>query len=336
MFRQRNPDGTTAVQQKTTEAELRTAVEDAEKLAKQAHRGQVDLAGTTYWYHIRRVARACERHGPAAEAAAWLHDTVEDTRVTIAELEEAFPKEVWQAVQALTRRPGQTYRDYIEEMSDTKNRIAILVKLADLCDHAKHTPSAMTPGLARRYDMAYSRLVQRATAHRIRIPVDERRSPFVERVEADEKAKSDTVMTGRAPETPRTARKMLPGRKHPKASAPKTGKTERTPPSAPAAARPPGPEKAPAAAQTAQQRAARMAERATTKRDREPRSGKPRKPTPTRARADALRAANDRSPGRSKHESADAAGAPTGAPSVADATPAEAATAPRPTPEPRR
>ncbi|WP_245688038.1 hypothetical protein [Rhodococcus phenolicus] len=46
-----------------------------------------------------------------AVAAAWLHDVVEGTPVTLVDLEESFPAEVTTAVDALTRRPRPAYRE---------------------------------------------------------------------------------------------------------------------------------------------------------------------------------------------------------------------------------
>ncbi|WP_241665904.1 hypothetical protein [Prescottella subtropica] len=47
-----------------------------------------------------------------AVAVAWLHDVVEDTETTLADLEQSFLPEVTAAVDALTRRDGETPADY--------------------------------------------------------------------------------------------------------------------------------------------------------------------------------------------------------------------------------
>lgn len=51
-----------------------------------AHRGQVDKAGQPYITHPARVA-ARVAGDENAVAAAWLHDVVEDTGLTLADLE---------------------------------------------------------------------------------------------------------------------------------------------------------------------------------------------------------------------------------------------------------
>ena len=45
-----------------------------------------------------------------AKAVAFLHDTVEDTSVTIKDIRAEFPKEVADAVDALTHRRGMSYK----------------------------------------------------------------------------------------------------------------------------------------------------------------------------------------------------------------------------------
>lgn len=63
----------------------------AETLARAAHAGQVDKAGAPYAAHPARVAAAVAGD-PLAEAAAWLHDVIEDTGTTLADLRaEGFP-----------------------------------------------------------------------------------------------------------------------------------------------------------------------------------------------------------------------------------------------------
>lgn len=65
----------------------------AEQIAAAAHDGQVDKAGQPYIAHPARVA-ARVAGDERAVAAAWLHDVVEDTDVTLADLEQTFPADV--------------------------------------------------------------------------------------------------------------------------------------------------------------------------------------------------------------------------------------------------
>ena len=62
-----------------------TDVEAAKALATRAHSGQTDKAGLPYITHPERVAGRLDT--PEEQVVGWLHDTVEDTEVTIAEIE---------------------------------------------------------------------------------------------------------------------------------------------------------------------------------------------------------------------------------------------------------
>ena len=57
----------------------------ARLIAKLAHRGQVDKAGNDYFSHPEAVVAILET--PQEKVVGYLHDTVEDTEVTIEETE---------------------------------------------------------------------------------------------------------------------------------------------------------------------------------------------------------------------------------------------------------
>ena len=61
----------------------------AMRLCFEAHQGQVDKAGLPYPNHPLHVAE--QMTDEASCCVALLHDTVEDTPVTLAQLAEAFP-----------------------------------------------------------------------------------------------------------------------------------------------------------------------------------------------------------------------------------------------------
>jgi len=65
---------------------------------------------------------------------ALLHDVLEDTSVTMGDLRRAgHGDEVLQTLEALTRRKGEDYAEFIERVA--KNGLARRVKLADLADN---------------------------------------------------------------------------------------------------------------------------------------------------------------------------------------------------------
>ena len=86
-----------------TKQELVEMVDKAERLAIKAHAGQKDKAGKDYFEaHVAVVANGIIGD-PIAKAVAFLHDTVEDTSVTIEDIKAEFPKKVADAVDVLTQ-----------------------------------------------------------------------------------------------------------------------------------------------------------------------------------------------------------------------------------------
>lgn len=104
-------------------------VQIAYEIAKKAHAGQVDKAGVDYIQHPQTVASFVKT--PEEKAAAYLHDTLEDTDVTAEHLVNAkIPLNVVEAVQLLTHDKSQDYFEYLEKVK--QNPISKAVKLADL------------------------------------------------------------------------------------------------------------------------------------------------------------------------------------------------------------
>lgn len=107
----------------------RTQSELAQSIAVAAHEGQVDKAGKPYIEHPAHVASSVQ--GDAAKAAAWLHDVVEDTPLTFAELQErGVAPEVIEALRLLTHDESVPYLEYVRSLKS--NALARAVKLADL------------------------------------------------------------------------------------------------------------------------------------------------------------------------------------------------------------
>jgi (p)ppGpp synthase/HD superfamily hydrolase len=99
--------------------------------------------------------------GWEARSAAVLHDVVEDTPVTAAQLrEQGIPVRVVDAVVALTRREEDSYEAYIEALAS--NDLARRVKLADLADNLATNlallPSPRNAARIARYEAAIARL----------------------------------------------------------------------------------------------------------------------------------------------------------------------------------
>lgn len=101
---------------------------EALKVATKAHDGQYDKGGAPYILHPITVARGVQ--SDTEKIIALLHDTVEDTDVTIEEISEKFGPVVADAVNFLTHKEGEEYDDYIDRVS--QNKLAIDVKLSDI------------------------------------------------------------------------------------------------------------------------------------------------------------------------------------------------------------
>ena len=109
-------------------------------LAYQAHHGQADKAGLPYIHHPLHLAEQMEDE--ISCTVALLHDTVEDTAVTLEALAQEFPPEVVEAVALLTHGKDVEYFDYIRSIR--QNPIALKVKLADLRHNSDPSRSAHT------------------------------------------------------------------------------------------------------------------------------------------------------------------------------------------------
>ena len=104
----------------------------AKAWAARWHEGQRDKAGKPYVTHPERVAGRLS--APEEQVVAWLHDTVEDTGLTLREIENTFGPETAAAVDAISRRPGEEWEDYLRRVK--QNEAARKVKISDLIDNS--------------------------------------------------------------------------------------------------------------------------------------------------------------------------------------------------------
>jgi (p)ppGpp synthase/HD superfamily hydrolase len=115
-----------------------STIERAIEIAARAHAGQFDPAGEPYILHPLRMM--LKLHSPESRIAAILHDVVEKADDwTLERLRlEGFSADVLEAVEALTKTPGETFEDLVKRAG--RNKIGRLVKVADIEDHLKHFP----------------------------------------------------------------------------------------------------------------------------------------------------------------------------------------------------
>ena len=111
-------------------------IEDALRLAVEAHDGQKDLDGKPVILHPLAVGIAGRNREEVI--AGLLHDVVEDTSFTFEDLlERGVDEPIVEALRLLTHTKDMPYEDYVQRIAQSGNDIAIHVKYNDLCHNLK-------------------------------------------------------------------------------------------------------------------------------------------------------------------------------------------------------
>lgn len=120
-------------------------VDTAMRLALEAHHGVVNKHdGEAYILHVHRVASNFSDDTvdqQLRKSVAWLHDTIEDTDLTVQDIATAMAGittseqlvAILDGVQAMTKRQGESNEDYYWRVK--QNAIATDVKIADIHDN---------------------------------------------------------------------------------------------------------------------------------------------------------------------------------------------------------
>lgn len=145
----------------------RGTLEHALALAASAHAAQRKRGRDPVIIHVLGVVLRVD--SPDAQIVAALHDVVEKSDWTLAKLqEEGFPEAVVAAVDALTKRDGETYEALVARAA--VDPLAREVKLADLADNIARAHAALEdePGSGAdqdrlaRYERARAWLLERS------------------------------------------------------------------------------------------------------------------------------------------------------------------------------
>ncbi|MGI9509220.1 MAG: HD domain-containing protein [Geminicoccaceae bacterium] len=147
------------------------SIEEARQFARRHHDGQKDKLGIAYVHHVEDVARRVAHLGRETEIIAWLHDVVEDTDVSLDEIEARFGAEVRAGVDAMTKRRSERYlEDYLPRLQ--ANQHAVAVKIADATHNwgKTHLLQDSDPQQARTLGEKYSLALERLGADRAGLP----------------------------------------------------------------------------------------------------------------------------------------------------------------------
>ncbi|UCC26817.1 MAG: bifunctional (p)ppGpp synthetase/guanosine-3',5'-bis(diphosphate) 3'-pyrophosphohydrolase [Gemmatimonadales bacterium] len=154
------------------------AIRRAHDLAVEAHAGQRRASGEEFVTHTVEVATilAILRLDTASIVAGLVHDTVEDTHVTLGEIEERFGREVAALVDGVTKIGRVEFRSHTEQQVENYRKLllsmaadarVILIKLADRL-HNMRTLEHLPEGKRRRIALE-TREIYAPLAHRLGI-----------------------------------------------------------------------------------------------------------------------------------------------------------------------
>lgn len=132
---------------------MKTKLTDNEKrrmawdIASNAHQGQFRRDGDTpYMHHVQDVAERCSKLGLNTYITAILHDVLEDSAITRADLRKmGVSRRVIEAVVAISKA-GEDYDTYLARVK--ADPIARAVKIQDMLSNLSDDP---TPNQIRKY-----------------------------------------------------------------------------------------------------------------------------------------------------------------------------------------
>lgn len=137
-------------------------ISQALQLAVVAHGRQIDKSGAPYILHVLDVWRSIRSadFDQTHQIVAILHDVVEDSPYDIAYINELFGERIAKAIDAISKRKGETREQYLLRVK--ADPIATAVKIADSADNYRrivNLPDAKTrERLTRKYEAVFAAL----------------------------------------------------------------------------------------------------------------------------------------------------------------------------------
>lgn len=175
-------------------------IRKAFNIALEAHKNMRRKSGEPYIYHPIAVARICAEEiglGTTSIISALLHDTVEDTELTLDDVESMFGKKVARIIDGLTKITGfvdntesiqaENFRKVLLTMADDVR--VILIKLADRL-HNMRTLESMSKEkqlkIASETEYLYAPLAHRLGLNAIKVELEDLSLKFREPVAYNE------------------------------------------------------------------------------------------------------------------------------------------------------
>lgn len=146
-------------------------VERAREMAVKAH-GDQKYGDAPYSKHLDEVAELVKGFGSTAQVVAYLHDTLEDTKLPPEDIQEAFGSDVLKMVKLLTDEPGKNRRErkllankkLSQIRTQDDERLVLIVKAADRLANVRACIAEKKEGLISMYKRehtAFALAVQR-------------------------------------------------------------------------------------------------------------------------------------------------------------------------------
>lgn len=163
----------------------------AYRFAEDAHHGQKRYSGAPYFVHVSAVGFLIAEMGLDATtiAAGLLHDTVEDAKVSEADIEREFGAEIWRLVDGVTKLGKLKYRGlerHVESLrklfvSTAKDVRVILIKLADRFHNVstlKYVPAEKQKRIALETLEIYAPIANRLSIGKIKGALEDYSFPY--------------------------------------------------------------------------------------------------------------------------------------------------------------
>lgn len=174
-----------------TEAD-KALVKNAYEFAAEAHKEHTRYSGEPYMTHVAAVAYHLAEMGmgPRTIAAALLHDTIEDTKVTPAEIEQNFGEEILFLVEGVTKLSSVRYygtdrhneslrKLFVATSQDIRVLIIKLIDRLHNMETLEHVPTEKQRRIAHETLEIYVPVAHRLGMGRIRKELEDLAFPYV-------------------------------------------------------------------------------------------------------------------------------------------------------------